>query len=223
MKAVLVQPSFLGTDNGYMLDALKRYPGRFRGIAFVKPDTSRKELQALAETGVVGIRLNLIGAQTPSFDVPPWPTFLKELAALDWQVEVQAEARRWPELLGPLLKSGVKVVADHFGKPDPKLRIDDPGFRYLLDKGESSKRVWVKLSGSYRNGEGLPAAAMFLLREKIGLERLVWGSDWPHTQFETATDYRKVRGELDAWLPSSADRNIVLVDTPGKLFWGAKS
>ena len=29
---VLVQPSFLGTDNGFMLDALRRHPDRLRGI-----------------------------------------------------------------------------------------------------------------------------------------------------------------------------------------------
>ena len=221
-NAVLVQPSFLGTDNSYMVDALKRYPDRFRGIAVVRPDTGRDDLRALAGSGVVGIRLNLIGAQNPAFDAEPWPTFLKELAALDWQVEIQAEARRWPELLGPLLDRGVKVVADHFGKPDPKLGVDDPGFRHLLKAG-GGKRVWVKISGSYRNGDGLPLASIPLLRDSLGLERLVWGSDWPHTQFETATNYRTVRGELDAWLPDAGDRKIVLLDTPRALFWESKT
>ena len=32
---VLVQPSFLGTDNHYMLAAIARYPDRFKGIAVV--------------------------------------------------------------------------------------------------------------------------------------------------------------------------------------------
>lgn len=100
---------------------------------------------------------------------------LKRLADLNWQVEVQAEARRWPELLPRLLKSGVKVVADHFGKPDPKLGIDDPGFRQLLTAGNTG-RVWVEISGPYHNGADLPAAAIPLLRENFGLDHLVWGS-----------------------------------------------
>ena len=62
--AVLVQPSFLGTDNHYLLDALRRYP-RFRGIAVVQPTIRSDELRALDEAGVVGIRLNLIGAPDP--------------------------------------------------------------------------------------------------------------------------------------------------------------
>lgn len=221
-NGVLVQPSFLGTDNGYMLEALRRYPERFRGIAVVQPDIQRNALRELAAAGVVGIRLNLIGAQNPQFDTDPWPMFLKHLADLNWQVEVQAEARRWPELLPPLLKGGVKVVADHFGKPDPKLGIDDPGFRHLLAAGNTD-HVWVKLSGSYRNGAGLPAAAIPLLRENFGLDHLVWGSDWPHTQFEKAINYAQARGELDAWLPDPGDRRVVLVDAPRKLFWIART
>ncbi|MCJ2127866.1 amidohydrolase family protein [Methylobacterium sp. E-045] len=215
---VLVQPSFLGTDNSYLLEALRSYPDRFRGIAVVEPDMQREALRELAAAGVVGIRLNLIGAQTPPLDADPWPMFLKRLSDLDWQVEVQAEARRWPELLPLLLRSGVKVVADHFGKPDPKLGIDDPGFRQLLAAGNTG-RVWVKISGSYRNGAGLPAAAMPRLRENFGLDHLVWGSDWPNTQFETATSYARVRSELDAWVPDPNDRRVVLVDAPRRLFW----
>jgi predicted TIM-barrel fold metal-dependent hydrolase len=71
--AVLVQPSFLGTDN---LDTLRRYP-RFRGIAVVQPTIRSDELRALDEAGVVGIRLNLIGAPDPQLDIEPWPALLK--------------------------------------------------------------------------------------------------------------------------------------------------
>ena len=176
--AVLVQPSFLGTDNSYLVDALRRY-SRFRGIAVVEPTISADALRALDEAGVVGVRLNLIGAPDPQVNADPWPTHLKQLAALGWQVEVQAEARRWPALLGPLLDSGVNVVADHFGKPDPALGVDDPGFRYLLTAGRS-RRLWVKLSGAYRNGDGnigerIARAAIPLFRDNLGIDRLVLG------------------------------------------------
>ncbi|WP_246696778.1 amidohydrolase family protein [Methylobacterium planeticum] len=216
-NGVLVQPSFLGTDNSYLIDALIRYPDRLRGIAVVQPDVSPAELQRLSAAGIVGIRLNLIGAPDPQFQTAPWPSLLRRLADLDWQVEIQAEARRWPDLLGPLLDSGVKVVADHFGKPDPATGVGDPGFRHLLAMGKTG-RIWVKISGSYRNGAGLPAAAIPLLRDRIGLHHLVWGSDWPHTQFETVTDYARARAELEVWLPDPTDRRIVLLEAPCRLF-----
>ena len=216
-RGVLVQPSFLGTDNSYMLGGLRQFSDRLRGIAVVEPTISRDGLRDLDKAGVVGIRLNLIGKSDPPLDAEPWPQLLKALTDLDWQVEIQAEGHRWPALLAPLLKSGVKVVADHFGKPDPARGVDDPGFRHLLDQGRSG-RVWVKLSGSYRNGAGLPAAAIPLLRNAFGLERLVWGSDWPHTQFEKVADYAKVLAELGTWLPDENERRTVLVESPAKLF-----
>jgi predicted TIM-barrel fold metal-dependent hydrolase len=221
-QGVLVQPSFYGTDNRYLLEALARAPTRLRGIAVVAPGIDREALQALDAAGIVGIRLNLIGLPDPNFGTAPWADLLRRLADRDWQVEVQAEARRWPALLDPLLGAGVKVVADHFGKPDPALGIDDPGFRHLLERGRTG-RVWVKLSGSYRNGAGevgdrITRAAVPLLKDRLGLERLVWGSDWPHTQFERVAGYAQVRAQLDAWLPDPAERRIVLSDTPRALF-----
>src|ERR687898_874512 len=64
-RGVLVQPSFLGTDNSFMLEALRQHPARLRGIAMVQPDTAVLELQELAASGVVGIRLNLVGLPLP--------------------------------------------------------------------------------------------------------------------------------------------------------------
>ena len=224
---VLVQPSFLGTDNSYMEAALTRYPSRFRGIGVVPPHVSAEELRRLDSVGVVGVRLNLIGAPDPQLDVEPWPEFIRQVAKLNWQIEIQAEARRWPSLLPGLLKSGVNVVADHFGRPDPKLGVADPGFRYLLEAGRTRK-LWVKLSGSYRNGDAesaphLAKSAALLLRESIGVERLMWGSDWPHTQFEAATSYDGMRVALIDWLPDAADRQAVMADTPAALFSFAQS
>ena len=58
---VLVEPSFLGTDNRHLVDALRRFPQRLRGTAVVARDVTEETLDELAEAGVVGIRLNLIG------------------------------------------------------------------------------------------------------------------------------------------------------------------
>ena len=217
---VLVQPSFLGTDNGYLIAALKRHAGRLRGIAVIEPTLSAGQLEELDEAGIVGIRLNLIGMADPALHTAPWRSLLRALAELDWQVEVQAEARRLSGIVEPLLRSGVKVVVDHFGRPDPDLGVEDPGFRYLLSRGET-RRVWVKLSGAYRNGDrnvAIARAALPLLQDAYGPERLVWGSDWPHTQFEKVADFASARAQINAWLPKAEDRKQVLVDTPIRLF-----
>jgi predicted TIM-barrel fold metal-dependent hydrolase len=219
---VLVQPSFLGTDNRYLVAALRTHPQRLRGVAVVDPAVGADELQALAAAGVVGIRLNLIGLPTPDFASPSWAPLLRELRRLHWQVEVHQLAGQLEPVMDPLLAAGLDVVVDHFGRPDGTLGVDDPGFRYLLSTG-ASRRVWVKLSGAYRNGAGgageaTALAAVPLLKASHGLDRLVWGSDWPHTLFEHAANYATERRLLDTWLPDPGERDIVLRRTPQALF-----
>ena len=219
---VLIQPSFLGTDNSYLVAALRAHPDRLRGVAVVEPAIGADELQALAAAGVVGIRLNLIGLPTPDFASPTWAGLLRQLRRMHWQVEVHQAAGKLEPVIEPLLAAGLDVVVDHFGRPDDALGVDDPGFRYLLSTGRS-RQVWVKLSGAYRNGghgagEATALAAVPLLKASHGLDRLVWGSDWPHTLFEQSANYATERQLLDAWLPDAAERDIVLRRTPQALF-----
>ena len=221
-QGVLVQPSFLGTDNSYLVASLRKYPDRFRGIAVVDPSIGSEQLQVLQDAGVVGIRLNLIGLPTPDFASTSWRGLLAQVRQRNWQVEVHRSARELRPVVDPLIAEGLNVVVDHFGRPDEKLGVDDAGFRYLLTLGPSRK-VWVKLSGPYRNGsagrgEATALAAMPLLRSSFGLDRLVWGSDWPHTLFEKTVDYSTQRRLLDEWLPEAADRMTVLRETPARLF-----
>lgn len=219
---VLVQPSFLGIDNSYLLAALKQAPQRLRGVAVIDPTAPETLLAQMNAEGIVGIRLNLIGAADPQLKSTVWQAALARLHALGWHVELHVEARRLPALLQPLLEAQVKVVVDHFGRPDPALGVDDPGFAALLAAGRS-RRVWVKISGAYRNGgngrgEAIAQAAMPRLKDALGLDRLVWGSDWPHTQFESQINYDKMWAFAGVLLPSAADRKQVLVDTPAQLF-----
>jgi len=221
-RGVLIQPSFLGTDNGYMVSALQSAPERLRGIAVLDPGAETATLRGLAGQGVVGLRLNLIGRPDPDFAGPVWRAHLARVADLGWQIEVQAEARRLARLLPPLVEAGVPVVVDHFGRIDPALGIADPGFADLLGFGRGG-RVWVKLSGAYRIGSGEAGRQTALqaaerLRGAFGARRLLWGSDWPHTQFETQASPAEARRDLDAWVPDPAERRIVLAETPAELF-----
>ena len=233
--AVLVQPSFLGTDNSYLIDAVRSSPQRLRGVIVAEPDIAEDALAALAAQGAVGIRLNLVGLEIPDFAAPPWQALLAHVRALGWHVEVHREARDLPPILDALLASRCNLVVDHFGRPDPKLGVDDPGFAALLRAADSG-RVWVKLSAAYRSAQSLrlaPAdrsasgaeqdaeaaqAAASALLGAFGPERLVWGSDWPHTQHEDSIDFARSRALLDAWVPSDAQRQRILVDTPAVLF-----
>ena len=129
---VLVQPSFLGTDNSYLVAALKAEPKRLRGIIVVEPAIPGEKLSEFAATGVVGIRLNLVGTELPDLRKGAWPAFLGRIQQLNWLVEVQRDAKDLPQIVAPLIEAGVNIVVDHFGRPDPTIGTEDPGFRYLL-------------------------------------------------------------------------------------------
>lgn len=84
---VLVQPSFLGTDNSHMLEALASQPSKLRGVAVVSPSVSDDELAQLATSGVTGIMLNLRGQSLPDLAAAPWTTLWSRLFQLGWHVE----------------------------------------------------------------------------------------------------------------------------------------
>ncbi len=222
IHAVVVQPSFLGTDNSYMCEILERHPQMLRGIAVVEPSVSEDELDALQKSGVVGIRLNLDGLALPAFDDGHWPRLLDSIRRRDWQIEIHREGRDLPQLIDPLLDAGINVVVDHFGRLDDDLGIEDPGFKHILEKG-ASRRLWVKLSGAYRNGSdgrgfaSAPKAAQLLLRH-LGADRLVWGSDWPHTRHESYITVERMKSEFEKWVPSQEERELIGGKTALRLF-----
>ncbi|QQN62453.1 amidohydrolase family protein [Bradyrhizobium diazoefficiens] len=218
-NGVLVQPSFLGTDNSYLVDCLKQTGGRLRGIAVVDPAIATDELRGLDRAGVVGIRLNLVGQPLPDLATAEWKTLLPSVKAMGWQVEIQRNASDLAVLVPQLLDHGVTIVLDHYALPDPKLGVADPGFQSVLKFGVT-RNVWIKISAPYRNGtagESFAKEAYPLLRNAYGLDRMLWGSDWPHTQFEAVQTYAKNRQFLDTLIVNERDRAQVLA-SPRPLF-----
>lgn len=217
-RAVLVQPSFLGTDNAFLLAALDACPHRLRGVAVVAPSIADVELQALAAHGVCGIRLNLFGAEVPDLRSGVWADLLRRVRELQWHVEVHLGLAALAPVGQAIIDSGCRLVVDHFGRPGA---LDDAGLSWLLGSA-SSGRAWVKLSAAYRNWassapeQGVAAAAQLL--DAFGPQRLVWGSDWPHTQHRDLASFSSSLAALTDWVPDPAARQTILVDTPHRLF-----
>ena len=71
---------------------------------------------------------------------------LHDLADLDMFADVQVDGDQLVEMAPMLEPSGVRVLIDHCGRPDPTAGLSQPGFRRLLDLA-SSGRYFVKISG----------------------------------------------------------------------------
>ena len=190
---VLVQPSFLGTDNSYMLAALEQSPDRLCGIAVVDTGIKDAELELLSLQGITGIRFNLVGDDPGKLRLPEYRSLVRRVAELGWQIEIQAEGGDIPGVLKNLAFSSAPVVIDHFGKPDPRHGTGCRGFQTLLDHGPGGN-VYVKTSASYRCGGADTRPYFEALMEYLGPDRLLWGSDWPWTQFEAGRAFALLPG-----------------------------
>lgn len=223
-RAVVVTPSTYGTDNRCTLDAVNQMGDAARGVAVVDAGVSDAELDILAANRVCGLRVNFV---TPQSWGPTTESMLTRLAAeverLGWHVQVFVEPEQLIELQPCLARLPVPLVVDHLGRIDPSAGVDAPALRALrrlLDQGNT----WVKLSGAYmRSQEGEPLYrdtwALGRSLVKAAPERLVWGSDWPHTTqpAQTVND-ASLLDLLQAWAESDAIVDRILVDNPARLY-----
>jgi predicted TIM-barrel fold metal-dependent hydrolase len=220
--ALLVQPSCYGYDNACMLDAMARSKGRFKGIAVVAPHASDKEMGLLKEKGVVGIRLNLMRSDAEALSRPESSRFLARVKDLGWFLQIYATGQFWCGIQRILLDSGVRIVIDHFGEPDPSCGINQPGFQAVLALGRETGAI-VKLSAPFRTSarpfphtDVDPFVAAIV--DVFGPDRCVWGSDWPFINTTQQVEYGDLLTLLTRWLPNPADQERVLWRNPARFF-----
>ena len=219
---LLVGAGPYGSDNRCMLDAIAESNGRFKGVALVKPAISDSDLAALKDQGVVGIRVNLMGHGLRELVEPGADRLLARLKEMGLFLQVHLEKDNLVDAAPLLRKAGVSCVFDHYGRPDPRKGIDQPGFRALLEFGREGGHA-VKLSGPFRSSlEGYPYTDVdpFIAAcvDAFTLDACVWGSDWPFVRMDERLDYGPPSTCLLRWFPSDADRRKVLWDTPARLF-----
>ncbi len=215
---VLTAPSFYGTDNSLLLDALDRAGGRLRGTVIVAPEIDRAALEAMATQGAVGIRLNWFRRSSlPNVAAASYRHLFANVRDLDWHVEIYLEGPFLANVLPAIRESGAKVVVDHFGSPDPAQGVACGGFEAVLD-GVRAGDTWVKLSAPYRQGGVEVQRYVDALLDAGGPQQLVWASDWPFVSHEDEIGYRDCVNWLVDWVPDEPTRRVILVDTPSRLF-----
>jgi len=186
-RVALVQMSYYRFDNSYMLDAIRKWPDVFRGIAIVDEDSSDPAVQMrkLARKGVRGFRL-----------YPPGDSPGKSLAGqgIDKMFKCGAQHRLAMCLLInpqdlPLVDRkcaafpDTPVVIDHMGRVGKDGPIQESDLQALCGLARH-KEVKVKVSAFYALGEKKPPHKDLVplirrLYESFGPQRLMWASDCP--------------------------------------------
>ncbi|MES2564596.1 MAG: amidohydrolase family protein [Pseudomonadota bacterium] len=219
---LLVGAGPYGSDNRCMLNAISESNGHFKGVGLVKPTISERDLASLKEQGVVGIRVNLMGHGTRELTEPGADKLLARIKEMNLFLQVHLQKDDLVAAAPILRKAGVRVMFDHYGRPDVSKGLTQPGFKELLEFGQSGDHV-VKISGPFRSSlRGYPYTDVDPYVEAVikayTLDRCVWGSDWPFVRMDERLDYGPPLTCLQRWLPNEADRRKVLWDTPARLF-----
>jgi predicted TIM-barrel fold metal-dependent hydrolase len=232
-RTVLIQPSFYGTDNRAMLEALATLGAAARAIAVLPPDVADAELTRLDGLGVRGVRVNIesAGSRDPRDVTRDLGAFARRVKDLGWHIQIYAALSVIARIAPQVADLPVPVVFDHFGMPDAALGPNQPGFGALLDMVKSG-HAFVKLSAPYRISRVPGFADVTPIARALiaaGPDRMVWASDWPHTDHAagvSATDISPFRvvddpavlDLLARWCPDAGGRRVILAETPQRLY-----
>ena len=218
-RGVIAAASPYGDYNDYTIAALRAHPGRLRGTVILEPGVERYVMEAMAKDGVVGVRLPFISLKTlPDLGCFEYQRLLRRIRDLGWHVHLHLDGPRLPQVLPALEASGVKLVVDHFGRPDPKLGVECAGFRMMLKLIENG-RTWVKVSGAYRLGKEAAVTYGRELLKRVGADRLLWASDCPFVGYENEVRFQETIDDVLAWVPPGSARERVFAGNALALYF----
>jgi 2-pyrone-4,6-dicarboxylate lactonase len=233
---VVVAATCHGTDNAFMVNALKKSRGRALGVAFVEKTISNDELAQLDAAGVRGVRYSYVKRLTN----PPPPDEMVNMAHRltqlrcsrklqnDWHIDLYCEAGDLEDLDEHIKAIPIPVVFDHMAVPVVANGTGDPMFqRYLQlfrDKPDCYAKVTCpeRLTGSGKPEDWTNALPFARVLAQELPDRVITGTDWPHPNMKDGQMPND--GQLvNAWIWEIAEKNSgnlkrLLVDNPRRLF-----
>jgi predicted TIM-barrel fold metal-dependent hydrolase len=222
-RSVLVQPSMHGTDNTVMMNAIVATANtEMRAVVVVPSDVTDAELSALHQGGARGVRLNMIYSGG-GVGLGEARTLAGRIKSFGWHLQALVDVSTIGEAnIFELAALPVPLVIDHMGHFDARKGIRDGGFQALLECARRGN-TWVKLSGANRlSAHEFPFTDVLPLTEallEVAPDRMVWGTDWPHTVSKT-----KIPNDGDlidllyAWVLDDRLMERILVDNPSALY-----
>jgi predicted TIM-barrel fold metal-dependent hydrolase len=221
-RGLVVHANTHGFDNAVDLDAVERSAGRYLAVVRLDRDATRQRCVRLHEQGARGVRFAFNPQHGGELDRETFDHVLRCIEGLGWFVELHFEGAAIPGLFAWLESIPATVVIDHIGRVDPSQGVDQEPFG-LLCALMKKDNFWTKISGADRlSKKGFPYddVAPFAQRlAGIAPQRLLWGSDWPHTGvFDAAKmpDDGKLLDAMHGFLAEPIVKKI-LVDNPARL------
>jgi len=182
----LIQMSFYGLDNSYMLDMIKLYPEVFAGTAIIDPQTEPvKRMRELAPKGVRAFRTHPRLAKADKWLEPAgYAAMFAEGAKADQAMSCLINPADLPELDRMCANyPDTPVIIDHLCRIGADGTIRDADVDSLC-KMAKHKRVMVKVGAFYALGEKKPPYTDLAPLAKgvikaFGVKRCMWETDCP--------------------------------------------
>jgi len=186
-RVVLIQMSFYGFDNRYMLDQMKRFPGKFSGVAVIDWTAARpdEDMSKMAREGVRGFRVRALSppyekwAETPSLE-----RMFRFAADHDLAICPLLTPEALPSLSRMCAKHPkTRVVIDHLARVGFGGEVKEPEVDALCKMAQHPE-VRVKVSAFYALGKGkAPYDDLVPVIRRVhgafGAKRLMWATDCP--------------------------------------------
>jgi 2-pyrone-4,6-dicarboxylate lactonase len=226
-NGLIVQGNAHVYDNSVVLDALKRFPRRLRGVAITDTRIEPEVLRDWHKLGMRGLRFHLFpkAAHRRGVGLDVLEVFRRTMADLGWVAQFFCDHRMLAPSAAALrgISSDMPVIVDHLGMVPAAKGVGDENFQALL-KLVGDGHAYVKLSAVYRLSKQYPdyadARALHDALLAANPERLMWGTDWPHPSIpaELMPDDGHLLDLFFDWTPDARARQRILVDTPAGLF-----
>jgi predicted TIM-barrel fold metal-dependent hydrolase len=235
-RVVIVQPLFYGTNNSYVVDAVRKFGPSARALAIIDQSTPRAALEEMAGNGFRGVRLNFetSGVADPDAVKARIDAVTEQMSGLNWHLHFYSQPSVIARMKDHLAQQPLPVVIDHFGGAAAAQGLDQPGFDAVLDLVRTG-RAYIKISGANRISQKDPdfpdAAPLAQALVKANPDRVLWGTDWPHlnpaygrgkplTEISPPLpiDDGLVMNQLPKWVPDATIRRKILVDNPARLY-----
>jgi predicted TIM-barrel fold metal-dependent hydrolase len=227
---VLVQSSAFGWDNTYMVECLERYPGKFKAIGLVDPESPQnaRDLERWMAQGLSGFRFHpLYYDRAPGrgawwVDAPENDALWEAAGATGAIMQFHMWPRHAPALARMIERHpNVRVIVDHIGKPDVAEPEPYPSFEPVLRLADFPN-TYAKI-GDYQiaSKQQYPWQDTWpfvrRLADRFGAARMMWGTGYPRTARLVPLDQALRYVEQDLPL-SDAERRQILWETPQRLF-----
>ncbi len=185
-KAVIVQPIHYLYDNSYVIDTLKRFPGKFAAMGLVDrkaPDAPDQLERLVKEHGFSGLRIHLSRPDDPSeWAAPNQYPIWERAGELGAGFISHGPANLLPAL-DPIIARfpNVPIALDHNGGAP---RLEEPPYPLLQNVLNLAKypNVYIKFTAHQEN-EPFPYRDTFPHFKRIydvfGPQRLMWGTNFP--------------------------------------------